>query len=193
MDPDVKRILRKAVPALEAAKVSYAVGGGVALEAYGYRRSMEDVDIFLSPDQSAPALEAIALAGFAIEPVLAPNRYAAFETKRGRVADPSIRLNLTFPLDDPEHAAILAPESHRVGGTVAKVFPLVLLVAAKWYANRPEDDLDFEALLGRGLLPMPAVQAYLCSIDDQDGAAQFERRMRELSTPRRARPRPTRS
>lgn len=173
--------------------MSCAIGGGVALESYGFRRSMEDVDIFLSRDDPTSALEAIALAGFGVEPILAPARYTAFERKRGRTVDPSIRLNLQIALDDPEHAAILAPESHRVGGTVAKVFPLVLLIAAKWYTNRPEDDLDFEALLGRGLLPIPAVLAYFRSIDDPDSATQFERRMRELSTPRRARPRPARS
>ena len=150
MDTAPKRILQKAVLALDAAHVKYAVGGGAALEAHGYRRTVEDLDVFVSPEQSATALDAVGAAGFMIEPVLAPGHYAAVETKHVRKLDPARCLALRFPTENSEHAATLAHETRRVGGKMVKVFPLVLLVAAKWYSNGPEDDLDFEALLNRG-------------------------------------------
>ena len=193
MDTAPKRVLQKVVLALDAARVDYAVGGGAALEAHGYRRTVDDLEVFVSPDHSAVALGVVGAAGFMVEPVPEPGQYTAVETKGGRKLDPSHCLALLFPAEDPEHAATLAPESRTVSGMTVKVFPLVLLVAAKWYSNRPEDDLDFEALLNRGLMPTRAVVDYLRATGDLAGAQEFKERMRALATPRRPRPRPQRS
>lgn len=138
--------------------------------------------MFVSPEHSAAALGAVGAAGFEIEPMNGIDRVAVYETKRAAKAEPSVRLNLILPAQDPEYAATVAPETRTVGGKMVKVFPLVLLLAAKWYANRPEDDLDFGALLNRGLMSTRAVVDDLRATDDPDGAVEFEERMRELVT-----------
>src|SRR5438132_2443081 len=57
-------VLRRAVRAVERARVPYLLIGGVAEAAYGRPLSTLDVDIFVRPDQAEAALHALEEAGF---------------------------------------------------------------------------------------------------------------------------------
>jgi hypothetical protein len=54
----------RALLALDAARIPYLVGGGLALAQYGRRRATKDLDIFLMPLDAERAMNALATAGF---------------------------------------------------------------------------------------------------------------------------------
>lgn len=60
-------VLLRAVDALEAAGIPYALMGGLASAAIGRSRHTHDVDLFVTPEDAARALEAMARAGFRTE------------------------------------------------------------------------------------------------------------------------------
>lgn len=47
---EVHKTLRSLIKRLERAGIDYAVLGGLAVKAHGYRRTTDDVDILLTPD-----------------------------------------------------------------------------------------------------------------------------------------------
>ena len=53
-----------ALAALRAARVPHVVGGGLAIQHYGRRRSTKDLDLFIRPQDVEVALNALAAAGF---------------------------------------------------------------------------------------------------------------------------------
>ncbi len=63
------RIYKETLDALETAGVPYVVGGGIAVAAYGRKRATKDIDLYVKPEDSAPALEALGKAGFEINPM----------------------------------------------------------------------------------------------------------------------------
>jgi hypothetical protein len=62
-------VYRETLDALEKAGVPYVVGGGIAVAAYGRIRATKDIDIYIKPEDSAAALEALSKAGFEINPL----------------------------------------------------------------------------------------------------------------------------
>lgn len=94
-------VLVRAVDALEAAGIPYALMGGVASTVVGRHRHTRDLDIFVTPDAAAPALEALARAGFRTERTDEQWLYKAWEgdvlvdvifvSKRGVVLDEEMR------------------------------------------------------------------------------------------------------
>lgn len=59
--------LDRAVAALDAGRVSYALMGGLASAAMGRARHTHDVDLFVTPDDADRALDRLAAAGFRTE------------------------------------------------------------------------------------------------------------------------------
>lgn len=53
-----------ALAALRAARVPHVVGGGLAIQHYGRRRSTKDLDLFIRPQDAEAALNALVAAGF---------------------------------------------------------------------------------------------------------------------------------
>ena len=53
-----------ALAALRAARVPHVVGGGLAIQHYGRRRSTKDLDLFVRPNDVEAALNALTAAGF---------------------------------------------------------------------------------------------------------------------------------
>mgnify|MGYP005844200393 CR=1 FL=1 len=79
MDRAIFEIFKEGTDALEKGNVPYVVGGGIAVWAYGRRRWTKDIDIFLRPEDAAPALDALALAGFRTEMTDPTWLYKAFK------------------------------------------------------------------------------------------------------------------
>lgn len=57
-------VVREVAVALETAKIPYAVGGGLALEAYGVRKSTADIDFFVKREDAEPALALLRQRGY---------------------------------------------------------------------------------------------------------------------------------
>ena len=60
--------LFKVTRALREAGIAYAVCGGIAVTMHGAPRSTKDIDLLISRDDLARALEAIRTVGFDISP-----------------------------------------------------------------------------------------------------------------------------
>jgi predicted nucleotidyltransferase len=66
---NVFTIYKETLDALEEAGVPYVVGGGIAVAAYGRKRATKDIDLYIKPEDSMRALEALRKAGFEINPM----------------------------------------------------------------------------------------------------------------------------
>jgi len=94
-------VLLRAVDALEEAGIPYALMGGLASAAIGRSRHTHDVDLFVTPGDAVPALEAMGRAGFRTERTDALWLYKAwwdgtlvdviFSSKGGVVFDEEMR------------------------------------------------------------------------------------------------------
>lgn len=62
-------IYRETIDTLEAAGVPYVVGGGIAVAAYGRKRATKDIDLYVRPEDTALALDALQKAGFDVNPM----------------------------------------------------------------------------------------------------------------------------
>ncbi len=63
-------IYKEALETLENAGIWCVVGGGIAVAAYGRKRATKDIDLYVKPEDSLPALEALEKTGFEIYPML---------------------------------------------------------------------------------------------------------------------------
>jgi predicted nucleotidyltransferase len=63
-------IYKETLDALEEAGVPYVVGGGIAVAAYGRKRATKDIDIYIKPEDSIRALEALRKVGFDVNPMM---------------------------------------------------------------------------------------------------------------------------
>ena len=192
MDPRTAELLRLVAAALEPQGL-YAIGGAFALRAAGYARYTADIDVFALEEHRGGTLRALRQVGLIVEPVFAPHHYVAHLEHHWAPpdGDTQIRIDVLFPAAEPELSAIEFPERVKMAGVSVNVFPVTLLVATKFYSNRPEDHHDIAALFNRGLFDPDAVQRSIESIDPQ-GAVDFAAEMETLKHPKPTRPRPKR-
>jgi predicted nucleotidyltransferase len=66
---DSFKIYREAVEVLDEAGIVYVVGGGIAIMAYGRTRDTKDIDLYILDRDQDRALEALASAGFEVDPM----------------------------------------------------------------------------------------------------------------------------
>lgn len=139
--------LQAAVDALDAEGASFALIGGLALEAWGISRATKDADFAVPVGAAEPAAERVASGGAELRPL-----------RIGGVAvrDEAHNLRIDF-VDRRFHFASLfsaAIEEARVSGRVTKAgalsVPLVSLehlLAMKMVSGEPEDDADVRRIL----------------------------------------------
>ncbi len=136
--------------ALAAAKVTYAVCGGVAVTAYGATRSTKDIDIVVARSDLAAALDAIRPLGYAYSAL--PMTFDA-GTERER------HVQRVTKLEGSEHLLLdlLVAEAAFAGALDDRIEislpegPLVIvslstLIRMKRLAGRPQDIADLEKL-----------------------------------------------
>ncbi len=157
------RTLEIILGALDSANVRYLVAGGVAVNAYGYRRLTQDLDLVigLQSENVVRALDVLSGLGYrptvpvAIEEFADPEKRAdwiehknmqVFSLESDTYPDTTVDIFATEPFDfEIEHAAA---ETHDLAPSVA--LPLVrlsTLIAMKQEAGRPRDKDDVEHLL----------------------------------------------
>lgn len=170
--PSVKRLLGAAVAAARDAGVAYAVGGAIAMRGHGYSRATSDVDIFVHHEDADKLKRAMRAVGLAVTPVFAPFHYVAYIPG---TRDFDRRIDIMVPAEEPGLTAIDVAECVQLfGDAKVRVFPLPLLVWAKFDTDRPEDKHDVIAMLQRGLFDPVEVHAYMASIDPALAAAFAE-------------------
>lgn len=154
--------------AINAAKVPTAIGGGVAVNAYGVKRETTDVDAFLR-DQDRPAIfAALRSAGFRIGRIQPPFHYIGMLPG---VEDPDVRVDLMFSTGEPETTAIANPEMREVWSIPTPVFPITLLVLAKLIAvadapgRGSKDRADLEELYNIGAFAPEAIHYLIARFD----------------------------
>lgn len=147
--------------ALEEAGSRYVVVGGVATVLHGYARFTADIDVILDfePTQTAKALAALGGLGLkprapvTLEAFADPAQRAAWAREKGMTVlslwDPSdpmrevdIFVEHPIPFDDLWRDSQLM----ELGSAVVRVASIAHLIEMKRIANRPEDQLDIEAL-----------------------------------------------
>lgn len=160
--------LKTFVEAMTATKIPTAVGGGVAVNAYGVKRETTDVDAFLRNEDRHEIFTALQDAGFRIGRVQPPFHYIAMLPG---VEDPDVRIDLMFPSGEPEISAIDAPETREVWQINTPVFPITLLVLAKLVAiadapaRGSKDRTDLEELYRIGAFEPKTIRYALTHFD----------------------------
>ncbi|HZU84669.1 MAG TPA: hypothetical protein VE987_17185 [Polyangiaceae bacterium] len=182
-------MLRLMVKVMKGAKVKMGIGGGIAVAAHGFRRDTVDVDAFFHYGDRQKVLRALRTVApdFAVEPI-ADSHWIAVAPD----AAPDERIDLMFATGDPEESAIELAEMKRYKGVDAPMFPVDLLVACKYLADRedPKDWLDIYALHQRGAYDVADVVKRLRQMGlakDARAFVEFMKKLEEVSKQKRRR------
>jgi hypothetical protein len=168
----VKELLEKFLRAAKEVDRPYAIGGALAMAAYGYTRQTSDVDAFLAEGDISAWARALRAQGLRVDRVVSGIHYVA--TVPDHPAD--VRIDLLLPSDDPEWSAVQAPQTANIGGVRAEVFPVALLVAAKFQSDREQDRADVAAMHEHGLFDPRQVLKVLRAMNDDELADEFRER-----------------
>ena len=145
---DLGRELRDVAAALDAADVTYALAGGLAVSIYTAPRATQDIDLLLALTDVDRAIAALQPLAFRVAG--RPMRVAAGRMDIQRLikidgAD-VLPLDLLLPLD-PELASILADRAEMIWeGTRLSIVTLSGLRTLKRLRGSPQDRADLDAL-----------------------------------------------
>lgn len=168
---DLLPVVREVAVTLETARLPYAVGGGLALEAYGVRKSTADIDFFVKREDADEALSLLRGLGYHTQHTSEEWIYKAFY--EFQVVDFIFASSVGLPIDDEilERAVlrsiagfafrVLSPED-------IALFKIPLVVNP---FRRDWDDLiallpkvapiDWDYLLQKGSLPPSLLLSFL--------------------------------
>jgi hypothetical protein len=178
------RLKELLVAFLKAAKRTgkpYAIGGSLAMSAHGYTRNTTDIDAFLLEADRLDWIRALRAQGLTIDSIFRGHHYIAFYPHHG---DPRIRIDLLFPAGEPELSAVEYPDTSKIGAFTVAVFPLDLLVVAKFLSDVPEHQRDFDTMFNLGLVDPQRVKRILTSIEPASIVRVFNKRVTQLSRPK---------
>jgi len=182
--PDViLRYLNDSVTALTQTTIPFAIGGAVAMAAYGYTRATNDVDIFIDPNWHTPSLRAMRKAGFKVERIHGDDHWIATREEGGQ----RYRIDLLYPSADPDWSAIQFPDLIED----IPFFPAEMIALSKMYVNTYESVTDIVVLLRRGIVDPIAARHILQRMDPEllDSWDDVVRISQETRPPRRRPPR----
>ncbi|MFZ1010765.1 MAG: nucleotidyltransferase [Candidatus Sulfotelmatobacter sp.] len=168
-----KELLELVLDVADRAGVKVAIGGGVAVNTYGYRRDTADVDAFFHESDRAKVLRALqkSIIPDLILDELDQSHWIV--VPEGNPADE--RIDLLFAVGDPEESAIEMAETRKYQGKEIPVFPIDLLVATKYLAARedPKDALDIFTLWKKGAYDVGEIQERLRQMGFDEDAKDF--------------------
>jgi len=168
-----EEMLRFILEVAEKAGVKVAIGGGIAVNAHGYRRDTADVDAFFHyPDQRKVLRQINEQLGedFVLEE-LDPSHWIVAAVG----APPDERIDLLFAIGDPEESAIEMATPKKYRGIAAPVFPVDMLVISKFLAERDDakDSLDIYELHRKGAFEISSVSKRLRQMGFDEDAQRF--------------------
>ncbi len=138
--------------------------------AHGYHRHTDDVDAFVEYDVRGKWFRALKEQGLTIAPVFTGVHYIAYLPKH---QNPDIRIDVLLPAEDPDVSAIMVPESGTIAERPAEIWPLDLLVIAKFRAKRPKDRADVDEMYERGLFDPVSVRNIMLHMQEESLASSF--------------------
>jgi len=188
----IREVFLSALDAFEAARVPYAVLGGIAVILHGVPRLTVDADFVLGEERIAwpRVLSDLERRGFAYGAPGAPPRAqvdALEDLRRDSMTvlwKSRVRIDL-LQAADPLHQEALRERQAVVAfsRTIPVVRPEHLLVT-KWIAGRPKDLLDVDGILAAqgARLDLARVRAWLPAIESSGGLSvqAFEARVRSI-------------
>lgn len=163
------------------AGVKMAIGGGLAVSAYGFRRETSDVDAFFHYTDQHKVLRALNQLANDYQLVeMHPSQWFALPPG----AEPDERIDLLFASSDPEESAIEMSKIRNCLGISTPVFPIDLLVISKFLADRedPRDLLDILTLHRRGAFDVEEVMLRLRQMGLEEDAIRFRDQLNQLET-----------
>jgi hypothetical protein len=161
------------------ADVKVAIGGGLAVNAHGFRRETADVDAFFHYNDQHKVLRALnQLASDYHLEQLHPSQWISIPPG----AEPDERIDLLFASGDPEESAIEMSEMRNCLGIPTPVFPIDLLVISKFLADRDDtrDLLDILTLHRRGAFDIEEITLKLHQMGLEEDAVRFQDQMKLL-------------
>jgi hypothetical protein len=181
-DP-VHKTMRRIAKLLEKAKIPYAVVGGMAVFAQGYRRTTDDLDILLTPE------------GFdAFRRLFVPKNYESVPHRRKRFLDPvtavtfDILVTGLFP-GTGKPGPIAYPDPAKVSETIERirVVDLPTLIQLKLAARRHQDFADVVNLIRvhnldesfQAKLHLAVHQDYIECLEEKRREEEYEARQDE--------------
>jgi len=170
VSPKVEQLLDLFLAAAAEVGRPYAIGGALAMGAHGYRRNTDDVDAFVNHVDRIEWLRALRRQGLTVAPLFAGVHYIAYLPEHD---DPEIRIDLLVPAEDPDLSAIEAPDSATIADRPAEIWPVDLLVIAKYRSTRPEDNADVGKMFERGLFDPKSVRSIMLHMGERSLAQRF--------------------
>jgi hypothetical protein len=139
----VHKTLRRVVKRLEKAGIAYAVRGGMAVNAHGYRRTTGDVDLLLTP----AGLEEFRKRFVPKSYEQAPQRKRRFVDKVNQVTVDILTTGMFPGNGEPGPVAFPDPEAVRQTIEAIQVIDLPTLIQLKLAARRYQDFADVVELI----------------------------------------------
>lgn len=139
MKPRLIELLRTIARAMERSNLDYAIGGAVAMAAYGYERNTTDIDLFVNREQRPQVLRLLRGLGLGVTSVHSGLHYVGAIP---RISIERLHVDVLFPESDPDWSAVQLPETVKLDGVRFEAFPLPLLFLAK--AQAVIDGGDYE-------------------------------------------------
>lgn len=182
IQPQLARLLLLVAAATDA-KMQLAIGGAVAARDAGWRRYTDDLDVFARPASAKRLLKALAAAGMKTLWITDAHGVAWLaEDNPTKAEAPSVRVDVLSTVTEPEASAIRTAVPPRSLGVPVKVFRPDHLAAIKFLAGRPQDLVDFDELMRRGV-DLERVRPIVASSDESRVAAVTSRARRALKPP----------
>jgi len=168
--PKVAQLLDLFLAAAKEVDRPYAIGGALAMGVHGYRRNTDDVDAYVEYKDRIEWVRALRDQGLTVAPLFTGVHYVAYLPKHN---DPEIRIDLLVPAEDPDLSAVEVPDSATIAGRHVEVWPVDLLVIAKYRSTRPEDNADVGKMFERGLFDSAAVRRIMIHMGETSLAQRF--------------------
>jgi hypothetical protein len=176
------KTVRRALKAMEAARVPYCVIGATALAVRGLPRMTADLDLVVLIGDATRALSALRAAGLRSE--------TPTGTERRRepmivFVDPAteVEVDLLCAIGDPEATVIDAAPRTKVFGTTAPVATPEHLLLLYLYSNQPKHLGDFARIVQSGLADIGHVERMLRDMHPEM-VRTFRRRIATVRWPR---------
>ncbi|MCI0340082.1 MAG: hypothetical protein L0216_02835 [Planctomycetales bacterium] len=184
------RAARKALRALEKARVPYSVVGAAALASRGFPRMTRDLDVVVLAERQQEALAALHGAGF--KP-LTPTGTGEEPESMVLLEDPGtgVELDLLAAAGDPEARIIAESPRARIFGTTARVATLEHLLLMYLYSTEPKHLGDFATVARSGRADLAHARSVLAEMHPEM-LGDWDRRVADARAPRPAPKRPPR-
>ena len=170
ISPEVEQLLDLFLAAADEIGRPYAIGGALAMGAHGYRRHTDDVDAFVIHEDRVEWIRALRKQGLIVTPLFSGIHYIA---QLPNQEDPEVRIDLLVPADDPDLSAVEVPDSTTIANRAAEVWPIDLLVIAKFRSTRDKDHADVDEMYDRGLFDPESVRSIMIHMDEKALARRF--------------------